>query len=281
MRSVLTRLTILLVAVVLLGIWATALGRGLARGVASGVLTPFASLWSGLTERIGTNASALTGLGDASERLREARLEAARLRLAAAEAEDLRRQNQDLRAYYGLPARQGWRVVLAEVTLRDPATWNRGFRINRGSHDGVVPGCAVMADAAVIGRISEVQAGSATVLTVGARGCRLSVVLETSKSTGILEGTGVGRWLQTPRCQVDYLPRDTAVEAGELVWTSGLGGGVPGGLVVGRVATRPGAERVLEWVDGAHGRLAVAPTAPFGRLLFVAVYCPDPSMGPR
>ena len=138
MRSVLTRLTILLVAVVLLGIWATALGRGLARGVASGVLTPFASLWSGLTERIGTNASALTGLGDASERLREARLEAARLRLAAAEAEDLRRQNQDLRAYYGLPARQGWRVVLAEVTLRDPATWNRGFRINRGSHDGVV-----------------------------------------------------------------------------------------------------------------------------------------------
>lgn len=271
---------VVLLALVLLGVWLTSAGRDLARGVASGMTTPFSRLWSGLAERLSTSAATWVGRGP-SERLRQAQAEVARLRLASAEAEDLRRQNRDLRSYYGLPARKGWRVVLAEVVARDPATWNRGFRIDRGSNDGVTPGCAVMADAYVIGRVTDVQAGSSTVLTVAARGCRMSVVLEGSKSTGILEGAGVGRWLQAPECQVDFLMRGTQVGVGELVWTSGLGGGVPGGLVVGRVVPRVDEDApVLELVEGAHGRVQVAPLAAFGRLEFVAVYCPDQPIGP-
>lgn len=264
-----------LFAVVLLGVWITSAGRGMARGVASGMVAPFTRLWGGFTERLWASAATWTGRGQ-TERLRLAQAEAASLRLAGAEAADLRRQNQDLRAYYGLPSRPGWRVVLADVVARDPATWNRGFRIDRGGNDGVTPGCVVMADAYVIGRVTDVQAGSATVLTVAARGCRLSVVLEGSKNTGILEGGGVGRWLQAPECQVGFLLRGTQVAAGELVWTSGLGGGVPGGLVVGRVVPRPDEDGpVLELIEGAHGRVWVAPLAAFGRLEFVAVYCAD------
>lgn len=280
MRTAFTRLMLVLLAVALLCVWFTPVGRDVARSVASGLVTPFSRLWSGLTERVSASVATWVGHGTA-ERLRAAHAETARLRLAAAETDDLRRQNQDLRAYYGLPARHGWRVVIAEVVARDPTTWNRGFRIDRGSNDGVSPGCAVMADAYVIGRVTEVQAGSATVLTVAARGCRMSVVLEGSKSTGILEGCGVGRWLQPPECQVDFLMRGTQVDAGELVWTSGLGGGVPGGLVVGRVVPRPDEDGpVLELVEGTRGRVWVAPLAAFGRLQFVAVYCPDQPIGP-
>jgi rod shape-determining protein MreC len=279
MRTVFTRLVVVLGVLVLLGVWATSAGRDLARGVASGMTTPFSRLWNGFTERLWVSAATWVGKGP-DERLRQEQADLAHLRLAASEAEELRRQNQDLRAYYGLPPRKGWRVLLGEVIARDPVTWNRGFRIDRGSHDGVLPGCVVMADAYVIGRVVEVQAGSSTVLSVAARGCRLSVVLEGSKNTGILEGGGVGRWLLAPECVVDYLPRETVVAAGELVWTSGLGGSVPGGLVVGRVVPRPDEDApVLETVQGTHGRVWIAPLASFGRLGVVAVYCPDDPIG--
>lgn len=279
MRTGFTRLMVMLVALLLIGIWTTVAGRDLARGVASGMTTPFTHLWSGFTERVWASAATWVGRGS-GERLRQEQGDLARLRLAATEVEELRRQNQDLRAYYGLPPRKGWRVLLGEVIARDPATWNRGFRIDRGSNDGVLPGCVVMADAYVIGRVEEVQPGSSTVLTVAARGCRLSVVLEGSKNTGILEGGGVGRWLQAPEGVVDFLPRETVVGAGELVWTSGLSGSVPGGLVIGRVVPRPDEDApVLEVVQGTHGRVWITPLASFGRLGVVAVYCPDEPVG--
>jgi rod shape-determining protein MreC len=279
MRTTLTRLIVVLFALVLLGVWATAAGRGAARGVASGMTTPFTRLWSGFTERLWASAATWVGRGP-GERLRQEQGELARLRLAATEVVELRRQNQDLRAYYGLPPRKGWRVLLGEVIARDPVTWNRGFRIDRGSNDGVLPGCVVMADAYVIGRVEEVQPGSSTVLSLAARGCRLSVVLEGSKNTGILEGGGVGRWLQAPECVVDFLPRETVVSAGELVWTSGLGGSVPAGLVVGRVVPRPDEDApVLDTVQGTHGRVWIVPLASFGRLGVVAIYCPDEPVG--
>jgi len=275
MRAVLTRVIVVLFAVLLIAVWLTASGRDTARGVASGMTTPFTRLWDAFSERVGTSVATWTGKGP-DERQRQVQVELARLKLAVAEEEELRRQNRELRAYYGLPPRKGWRVVLADVVARDPVTWNRGFRINRGTNDGVIPGCVVLAESYVVGRVTEAQPGSATVLTVGARGCRLSVVLEASRATGILEGGGVDRWQQTPECIVDLLPRGTAVAAGELVWTSGLGGSVPGGLVVGRVVPRPDEDGpVLDVVQGTHGRVWIAPAATFGRLGFVAVYCPD------
>ena len=275
MRTVFTRVAAVLFAVLLLSLWLSSAERGVARSVASGLTTPFMRLWGGFSERLW--ASVATWMGQGPEaRLRQVQSELTRLRLNASEVEELRRQNHDLRAYYGLPPRPGWRVVLAEIVARDPATWTRGFRIDRGSNDGIVAGAVVLADAYVIGRVTEVLPGSATVLTVAARGCRLSVVLEGSKNTGILEGGGGGRWLQAPECMVDFLPRETTVAAGELVWTSGLGGTVPGGLVVGRVIPRPDEDApVLELVQGAHGRVRLAPLASFGRLSFVAVYCLD------
>lgn len=268
-------------AALLAVVWLTASGRDAGRGVASGMTTPFTRLWTAFAERLGISIATWTGRGP-DEHQRRMQAELARLKLAAAEEEELRRQNRELRAYYGLPPRKGWRVVLADVVARDPATWNRGFRINRGANDGVLPGCVVLAETSVIGRVTEVQPGSATVLTVGARGCRLSVVLEGSRITGILDGVGSGRWQQAPECIVDLLPRDTVVSAGELVWTSGLGGSVPGGLVVGRVASWPdgnGDGAVLDVVQGTHARVWVAPAASFRRLGFVAVYCPDALVG--
>ncbi|MBN2452249.1 MAG: rod shape-determining protein MreC [Lentisphaeria bacterium] len=275
MRSVLSRTAVVVVSALALAVVLSAAIRTTARGAVSGITSPFVLFWDGFQTRLGTGLAAL--LGDGTEqRVRALEAEVRRLRYAAGEATELRRQNEELRAYYSLPPRPGWRVLLADVTARDPVTWNRAFRINRGAHDGVSAGAVVLSGAHVVGRVTEVHPGSALVRTIGDRGCRLSVVLSPSAAAGILEGTGSGDWRGPPGCVVGFLPKDVTAEVGDMVVTSGLGGAIPGGLPVGRVAAASSRHsHPVEIVQGSHARVTVTPLASFDRLRVVALYCPE------
>ena len=44
-----------------------------------------------------------------------------------------------------LPPPPDWKLTVAPVIARDPASWNRRFRIGKGANDGIFPGAAVMA----------------------------------------------------------------------------------------------------------------------------------------
>lgn len=276
MRQIVSNTACVLLALVLLGIWLSAAFDAPVQGVAAGLTSPFTRSWDGLTERILMGVSSIFGAGP-QKRIRELEAEVKRLRIAALQRDDLRRQNQDLRAYYGLPRRSGWRPLIAEVIARDPVTWTRGFRISRGSNDGVHPGAVVLAGDYVIGRVTRVDPGSSSVTTVAAKGCRLGVRLEQSGATGILEGAGRDRWREAPACVIDFLPKDVAISAGELVWTSGLGGSVPGGLIVGRITAAKDTDGAdMEVVEGAHVRCRMVPLADFDRIRFVAIYAAEP-----
>jgi rod shape-determining protein MreC len=201
----------------------------------------------------------------------EARELAAKLREAEAmlaETDAIRRENNELRLAASLSERPGWRAVVAEVIARDPVTWNRGFRIGKGSDDGLAVGNVVLAGRHVLGRLSEVGKASAQVETIGTPGCKLSVVLVDSSSVGVLWGQSHQQWRGPPLCTVNYLPKDTKAAENELVVTSGLGGTVPEGLVIGRVS---GPVRIEE---GTHASISILPAASFRRVNFVTILCP-------
>ena len=273
MRNVVSNSILLFAVLVLACIWIAGAPKYTARAIASGMSAPFFRLCHGARERILLAGQALF-TRDPQEHMRELEAKARRFQVGAAEAQRLRQQNAALRAFHGLPKRAGWRPVIAEIIARDPVTWNRSFRINRGSRDGLVPGAIVLADEFVVGRVDEVQPGSASVIMIGARACRLSVQLEGSSATGILTGTGADGWRQRPRCIVDFLPPDITVKPGDFVWTSGLGEAVPVGLIVGRIAASDNEQKpLLERVEGVRARVRVESLAPVENLLFVAVYC--------
>ena len=134
---------------------------------------------------------------DTAERTRLKRYETAiipQLNQLLRNAKNAEKENLEFRMYYELPPPPDWKLTVAPVIARDPATWNRRFRIGKGANDGIFPGAAVMAGNQLIGRVMEVTPNSASVATVADPACRLSVRLAAADTVGILSGRIEQRW---------------------------------------------------------------------------------------
>jgi rod shape-determining protein MreC len=253
-------------------VWLFAQQRG--RAGATAFLGPFLHAWQKIDDAAsGAAAAVLPWKRSPAAKTRDLEAQVRLAEIKLAETDTLRREYAELRQLAQLPPIPEWKVVIADVIARDPVTWNRGFRIGRGQAHGVRTGCAVLAGPFVIGRITECGELSSTVTTVASQACRIGVVLARGQETGVLRGLGAQQWRSKPDCIVDFLPKETVATPGDTVWTSGLGGTVPGGLVVGKVIAAPDGQAV-EVIDGAHARVSVVPSADFGRLHLVAVVCP-------
>ncbi len=188
--------------------------------------------------------------------------------------DDLIAQNEQLRAMLNLPPLPGWRAIHAELTTRDPATWNREFWIGCGSDDGIKLGNPVLSKGYLVGRVVELFNRSARVATISSPECRLSVYAQNGEKElfpGVLTGDG-GLYLAAPASVlVDYLSKDAVLAADNLVLTSGLGNEVPYGIPVGTLLADKGGH-CPTIVKHAYAQAHVRPFADFIKLHFVIVY---------
>ncbi|MCF7854485.1 MAG: rod shape-determining protein MreC [Candidatus Pacebacteria bacterium] len=197
------------------------------------------------------------------ERIRELQMDIARYRSAMVE-------NRELRDLLDLPAPPEWRRITAPVTARDPVTWNRRFRIGKGTVHGVRPGVVVTQGAEVIGRVVSATGHSALVVTLADPSCKLSVRLRDAGAVGVLKGRVTQGWHDTPVCVIDYLPRDEDYRAGDQVLTSGLSNIVPPGLRVGSVTQwEPGQTALI--VEASYAQVKLRPSALFRDFRYVSV----------
>lgn len=219
---------------------------------------------------------ALEGLFAGRELRAEVRnLEAqvAALELELAQENQARLENVELRAILDLPDPPAWRRVVAPIIGRDPAGWIRGFRIGRGTRDGLTLGAVALERTNVLGRVVQVHRTTAYVATVADPACRMSVRIRGTDAVGLLGGVHRIASGGLPQCRVTYLPRDTEYRLGQVVQTTGLGESIPGGLTVGRLVPWSG-DAVADIRDNSYARVAVAPLADFGRIRFVTLLCP-------
>jgi rod shape-determining protein MreC len=88
----------------------------------------------------------------------------------------------------------------------------------------------VVTQRGLIGRIAAVTAGAARVQLITDPGSTVNVRLEPSGAQAILQGQITGEII------LDMIPQGANVQAGDLVLTSGLGGGYPANILIGQVA---------------------------------------------
>ena len=245
------------------------------RHAVTGAMLPFLRAKTEVTARAELLADRMVPL-DGSERARLRYLERLVLQLQQQlrNSQNAQEENRELRLYQELPASTGWRLVVAPIIARDPVSWNRSFRLGKGTRHGLLAGAVVMAGNQVIGRIAEVTLNSALVLTLADPGCKLSVRLPSANAVGILAGREEQAWHAAPLCRITALPRDGDYHENEPVVTSGLGETTPAGLPVGRVV--PWEDRsVIHIVDTAYVELLVQPGAEYSVFHNVAVVVPQ------
>jgi len=123
------------------------------------------------------------------------------------------------------------RYQAAAVIARDPSPFLNYVIINRGSDDGMRRGMPVVTQEGLIGRIESVTAGAARVQLIIDPASTVNVRLEPSQAQAVLRGQITGELV------LEMIPQDANVQAGDLVLTSGLGGGYPQNILIGQVTS--------------------------------------------
>ena len=138
--------------------------------------------------------------------------------------------------------------------VTDPASpFVQTMLINSGSRDGIAEGQAVIGPDGFIGRTIAVGEGASRVLMITDLNSRLPVLVEPSDERGILLGQNDDEPIIT------LLPEEHEVQVGQRVVTSGDGGLLPPGIIVG-------------FVSQVRGREAkINPAATLSRLTYVRV----------
>jgi rod shape-determining protein MreC len=117
----------------------------------------------------------------------------------------------------------------AAVIGRDPSPFLHYVIINRGSNDDILRGMPVVTDQGLVGRVDAVIADAARVQLITDPASLVNVRLQNAEVEATLGGSVTGD------VTLDQIPQDTALQPGDLVLTSGLGGGYPPDLIIGQV----------------------------------------------
>jgi len=155
--------------------------------------------------------------------------ENAELRQRLAADAETRRDNELLRKQLGLEVAGAPRQVAAEVISFQPDSYRQFVMINKGSQAGVTTGMAVLSEGVLIGTITDVQPTTARIMLVTDPEFKLAGKDQDTGATGIVRGQ-LGSGLI-----MDKIGQTDKVNPGDTVTTSGLGGQVPAGLLIGQV----------------------------------------------
>jgi rod shape-determining protein MreC len=170
-------------------------------------------------------------LREENERLRK---ELERLIIENIQLRELEAENRTLRELLHFTQENPiFDYTTARVTARvigfDPSGFTRYILINAGQKEGIAPGMAVVTERGLVGRVVNVYKNTAKVLLITDPSSSVSAYLQGSQATGMVEGTPDGSLVMR------YIPLEAKVSVGEIALTSGLGGTLPKGLVIGQV----------------------------------------------
>lgn len=198
----------------------------------------------------------LTADGQTMNQLQESN---ATLSQMVVELEEYRQEANRLESLIGLHDAYGFTSVAARVTGYSSDSYNRIITIDVGSASGVTEGLPVMGTTGVVGQVISVSTYSSQVRLLNDARSGVAVMLQSSRSEGILSGSVEGV------LYLEGVDEGVEVTEGEAVITSGLGGGYFRGLVIGTVS------KVEQRQGDATRTIVITPNASFDNISEVLV----------
>lgn len=168
--------------------------------------------------------------------LRQTRSEFNRLALIESRFQSLEAENNELRKALGFKQSNGFEVIAANVTRRNPTTWWQTVEIDAGSKEGVRDHMMVLSKDGLVGIIDRTNPCGelSSVLLLTDEKCQVAARVEGSPEVGILcghRGTPDGEALLRLR----FLSSNAAAHQGQRVFTSGRGGVFAADILLGTI----------------------------------------------
>jgi rod shape-determining protein MreC len=197
-------------------------------------------------------------LVDARQRNIELGQENLELRSQLQQIHEISLQNIRLRKLLAFVDELDRSALPAQVIGEDGSNWARTIIIDKGTRAGLRSGFPVVAAQGVVGRIIKTAPDSSRVLLVTDASSAIAALIQRSRTRGVARGQG-------EQLSVEYALRDTDIQIGDLLVTSGMGGVFPKGLSLGLV------ESVTKGQYGLFQQVTVTPTTDFSHLEEVMV----------
>lgn len=186
------------------------------------------------------------------------------LRTRLLQMDHLEHENQRLRELLGSPVQKESRKMVAELISVDSDPFSHQILINKGALDGVYNGQPVINDQGVIGQVLHVGSTTSRVLLITDSSHGLPVRVLRNDLRAIATGSG-----ELDKLDLRNLPRNTDIQVGDLLVTSGLGGRFPEGYPVATV-TRS------DYIEGKpFAQVEAKPLVPLDRLRYMLLLWTD------
>lgn len=234
------------------------------QAVADFVQSPVTSISSGVTGYF----TSIANLRSAQDENTQLRKEMEELRLEVESAKGLTEENQRLKSLLEFKEQSKLDVLPARIIGRDPSVWFDSSIVNRGSLDGVKLNMPVVANGALVGRITAVGPLTAQVDLITRDKSGLGAVIGeigTSTALGVISGTSKRDLLE-----MKYVAGSTDVQIGQPVFTTGQDGIYPPGIKVGEIV------QVISGSATTPHQIFIQPAAKLGSMQEVGVLLYEP-----
>lgn len=193
------------------------------KGAVRSVVAPAERGASGLGQRLSEAASAIRGMGGTLAENLELSHELLRLQAELNKLRDVEAENLGLRRAFEFRRQQSLPMIPCEVISRSISGWWSTVRIGKGSDAGIQDHYAVISPDGLVGKIIEVSPRTAEVLLICDPACRVSAKITRANTFGLIRGGGVNL-RGHPVARMDFIDKDTEIQVGDEVVTSGLSG---------------------------------------------------------
>jgi rod shape-determining protein MreC len=231
--------------------------------------------FTGFFRWFGDTAGSVRQLNAAREELDAARARLQEMDRVTREIVELRRQNATLREQLDFAQSLAPDRVAAEVIARDTDNLFSTITINKGSRQGVrqgMPAVAYQGDMeGLVGKVLSVGPGASQIIPLYDPQCLVSARMDSTRDEGLVKGEGKDHG--TVLLQYVKKTAKDAIQYGDLVVTSGLGGLYPKGINLGRVRDI----RALAYETSLE--IEVEPIINFDRLEYVFLIDEESAVG--
>ena len=195
----------------------------------------------------------------------ELRDQIAKMERSVRQAEADSAENKRLRELLNLrPQEEKWELESATILERSSSNWTRSFTLSKGTDCGIaVHDAVITSEGFLVGTVSKVGTNWCTVLCITDTDTSLGALVFRTDEIGVAEGDF--QLMDEGQLKLSYLSPEAQLLNGDLIVTSGLGGYLPSGLVIGSV------EEVKLDDSGSTQYAVLSPSADFDALTEVFV----------
>lgn len=163
--------------------------------------------------------------------LSDLKAENERLQARNAELEESEQTATRLQQLLDIKDTYNLQSAAARIISGSADSWSSTVTIDKGTADGLSVGMPVSASNGVIGQIVQCGATSSTVRLLTDESSSVSAMVQSNRAQGMVVGSASGQ------VSLTLIRSNQAVNVGDVVVTSGLGGVFPKGLPIGKVTS--------------------------------------------